>query len=81
MMMKLSEQRSIALGASRSKMRATGIDPKLATAQDALRILDDSYRIDPDTIAAQWYWNASGNQIKLFEREWRKWIKNQHCMN
>jgi hypothetical protein len=68
--MKLSEQRSIALGAARSVMRAAGINPRQATANDALLTLDDSCRIDFGTIAAQWYLSASSNQIKLFRREW-----------
>ena len=69
--MKLATMRRVAQGAARSQMRRQGIDPKQASAEDALRVLDDIYRVDPELIAALWYGQASDNQIRLFEREWK----------
>ena len=70
--MTLTEKRQIAIQAARSYLRKQGIDPAQASADDALDALDDCYRLDAQTIASQWYWNASNRQILLFRREWRQ---------
>lgn len=75
--MKLAEMRSIAMGATRSKARAMGIDPTTQSADDMLTILDDVARVIPDAIACQWYSKASEHQIRLFRREWTAWVKRQ----
>ena len=69
--MNQAEMRQIALRAARSRMRMMGIEPESSDSDDALAVLDDSYRVAPDTIAAIWYGNASDNQIKMFKREWK----------
>ena len=73
--MTLREKRATALGAVRSQMRRMGIDFKSETANDALTVLDDIARTEPNLIASEWYLNASDNQIALFKREWRKHIE------
>lgn len=70
--MNKSEMRHIAGGAVRSEARRTGRNPDELTTKEALQILDDLYRMEPALIAAMWYGEASDNQIKLFEREWRQ---------
>lgn len=64
-----AEQRRIAIGAVRSEMRRYGEDPKAQTAERALIVLDDIAR-QFQGIAAQWYIDASKNQINLFKKEW-----------
>ena len=66
----LAEQRKIAIAAVRSEMRRYGDDPKQKSAEFALTVLDDIARSEPGKVSAQWYINASNNQIRLFEREW-----------
>lgn len=68
-----AEMRRIALGAARARLARAGIDPMLATSDDALNSLDDALREDPGLVAAQWYANATDNQLLAFGREWRKW--------
>jgi hypothetical protein len=64
------------MSAARAQLRSTGftqaeIDLSV-TAGSALQSLDDVIRIDPDTIAAQWYSNATPRQIRLFHIEWKR---------
>jgi hypothetical protein len=68
-----AEMRDIALGAIRSQARQMNIEPETMDADEALTVLDDIYRVDPDIIASVWYGEASDNQIKMFKREWRQW--------
>jgi hypothetical protein len=75
--MNQSEMRQIAIGATRSQLRRLNIDPRKASSDDALEALDDIYRVEPELIASLWYGNASDNQIRLFRREWEKWLKPQ----
>ena len=75
-----TEQRQIAAGAARSIMRRAGMQPISAPADDALIVLDDLTRSAPDTIAAQWYLQASDNQIALFRREWRDYARKRAGM-
>lgn len=72
-----AEMRSIALGAARARLKRAGIDPMEATADGALNALDDALREAPGLVAAQWYANATDNQLTLFVREWRKWQRQQ----
>lgn len=69
------QMREIALGSARSICRARGVDIKLVGQIDALRILDDLARSEPDKIASIWYMNASGYQIDAFQKEWNAWKK------
>ena len=70
--MRKQEMRKIALGAVRSQARRQGQNPASMSAADALAVLDDMYRMDPALIASMWYGEASENQLKLFEQEWRQ---------
>jgi len=74
--MTLTEKRQIAIQAARSYLRKQGTNPIWASADDALEALDDCYRLDVQTVASQWYWNASNRQVLLFRWEWR-----QHNVN
>jgi hypothetical protein len=65
-------RRQIAIGAARSQMKKMGIDPKTETSSDALTVLDDIARCEPNLIASKWYNKASDNQITLFKRDWTK---------
>ena len=71
--MNKAQQRRIAIGAIRSELRRQNQDPKSVNANDALLMLDDLLRSEPNLVASQWYDDASANQIVLFKREWRKW--------
>ena len=79
--MNKTTQREIAISAARSYLREQGIDPLTCDSLDALEALDDLERLDGETIAAQWYRDATPNQIKLFEREWRKWRRGWTATN
>lgn len=65
-----TEMRGIARGAARAYLRDMGIDPDDATAEDALRALDDLARTEPELVASRWYNDATERQYKLFVREW-----------
>lgn len=68
-----AQQREIALSAVRGEIRsAQHRDPSKVSAQDALLILDDIARRDPDLIAAMWYLAASETQLRAFVRDWRR---------
>ena len=67
--MKFSEQRAIAAGAARSIIRAKSLDNTLENAEC---VLDELARVEPEKIAAQWWLNASENQVNLFRSEWRR---------
>lgn len=69
--MNQQQQREIALGATRSEARRQHFDVDTLSANDALAILDDLLRKEPDLIASKWYAQASDNQIKSFKREWK----------
>ena len=71
------EQREIATSAARAYLRRQGIDPMTTGPESGLAALDDLLRLDEDTIAAQWYKDASENQFKLFKRGWRAWRKKR----
>jgi hypothetical protein len=68
--------REIALRAARAMLRHSSIAPETASADEALKALDDLYRVKPDLIASQWYDLASGNQLRLFRRDWREWQRD-----
>ncbi len=70
-----AEYRKIALGAIRSQARSQHIDPETMSAEDALAILDDLYRMTPNLVASLWYGQASDSQVKIFKREWDAWKK------
>ena len=71
-----TELRQIAIGAARSYLREKGVDPTTASAQSALTALDDVAR-DSSLVVSGWYKAASGNQIKLFSQEWRRWQREK----
>lgn len=71
--MNKKEMRETAIGAARSQARRNGCRPENLSAKEALGVLDDIYRVDPQVVASIWYGNASDNQIKLFCREWNAW--------
>ncbi len=73
--MNQTEKRQTAIGATRSQMRSMGIDPKTETAADALTVLDDIARTEPNLVASEWYINASENQFKLFTKEWNQYLR------
>jgi len=71
--MNMQEKRSIALGAARSQLRHMGISiDRSVTFHDALCVLDDLNKAEPDLIASQWYANASECQITLLRRDWKR---------
>ena len=72
------EQREIAAGAARSQLRKMGFELKNATADSAFATLDDMTRTEPNLIASKWYLNASENQFKLFESEWKSTIEKRY---
>ncbi len=83
----LDEMRSIAIGAARSKAREMDMDLSLRTAEDMLTILDDMLRAEMQSSkpahrswATSWYEQASETQIRLFKRDWLKWIHSQNEM-
>ncbi len=67
------EKRRIALGATRSEARRKNLDPTTLKAEDAIKVLDDLSRKEPDLLACQWYTAASERQMKTFKREWNAW--------
>ena len=69
------EARKIALGATRSYLRKQGIDPGTAGVEDALKALDDLQNAYPGKICAKFSEFASITQIKLFIRDWKKWLR------
>lgn len=74
--MKQSEMRKVAAQAARSELRKRELEPTLGSAE---HILDDLARSEPDLIASMWWKGASDNQIKLFRREWRGWLRLNPC--
>lgn len=72
--------RKIALGATRSYLRKQGIDPGTAGVEDALRALDDLQRAYPGKICAKFSEFASITQIKLFIRDWKKWLREAESL-
>ncbi len=66
----LKQQRQEAIKIARRQARQMNIDPDSITASDALAILDDVARVEPDLIASRWYLAATDNQVRLFRREW-----------
>ncbi len=75
--MRQAEQRSIALGAVRSQLRRLHIDLATVSAEEALAVLDDLHRAEPDLLACIWYEQASDHQIRLFRREWKRQFSPQ----
>ena len=73
--MNQTEKRQTAIGATRSQMRTMGINPKSENSQEALTVLDDIARSEPNLIASEWYIEASDNQIKLFRQDWNQYLK------
>lgn len=66
----IDTRRNFAKGAVRSESRKHGwgkISP-----EDALLVLDDLNRTEPELLASQWYAKASETQIKKFKREREK---------
>ena len=75
----MQEKRSIALGAARSQLRHMGISlDRSVTFDDALCVLDDLYKAEPDLIASQWYANASEYQLTLLRRDWERQFAPTH---
>ncbi len=71
--MNMKEKRAIALGAAKSQLRRIGVTFETSVPfTDALAVLDDLHRSEPDLIASQWYATASDNQIKLLRRDWKR---------
>jgi len=70
--MNKSRQRNIALSCIRSVLRSNDADFLSISEKDALDILDDLARTEPDLIASIWYLSASENQVNLFKKEWNK---------
>ena len=74
----MEEMRRIALGAVRSYLRQMKIDPLTATADDAEKALDDICRTEDSLIVHTWWVQCnSGNQTRLFCREWREWQRTE----
>ena len=73
--MNQTEKRQTAIGATRSQMRTMGINPKSENSQEALTVLDDNARSEPNLIASEWYIEASDNQIRLYKKDWNEYIK------
>jgi hypothetical protein len=67
------QNREIALGAVRSRMRASGLYPERQSGKTALTFIDEIAREAPETRAAKWYVSATDNEICLFIRDWKKW--------
>ena len=66
-------QRHIAIQAARSQLRSMGFTTDEMTSQSAQEALDDLSRSEPELVASEWYAEASNNQVKLFNREWKAW--------
>jgi len=56
---------------ARSLLRELGKDPKDISPDEALVVLDDFERTNPNHDASVWYRTATDNQIRLFKREWQ----------
>jgi hypothetical protein len=70
-------QREMAIRATRSQARKQGIEPLEMTADQALAVLDDIARSEPDLVASHWYHSASDAQITLFKSDWKRWVASQ----
>lgn len=70
--MKKHEMRKTAQGAVRSEIRRQERNPLNLSSKEALVVLDDLCRAEPTLVASMWYAEASKNQIKLFEQEWKR---------
>jgi len=70
--MKKHEMRKTAQGAVRSEVRQQKRNPRDLSSKEALVVMDDLCREEPTLVASVWYAEASENQIKLFEQEWRR---------
>lgn len=84
----LADQRKIAMGAARSQLKRAGFTcheiDRTISAVAALEALDEILRIDPDTIAAQWYDIATTShphQIRLFHIDWKKYQDGYKLMD
>lgn len=71
--MKKAEQRRVAIGAARARLRKYDHDPVDATWEDALAELDALLQEDKTLVAAMWYASATDAQVNLFRREWNRW--------
>lgn len=75
-----TEQRELALSATRGVARQKKFNPEKLSADDMLLLLDDWSRTDRgESPACNWYRQASDNQIRLYKREhnaWVRWTKN-----
>jgi hypothetical protein len=69
------QNREIAIGAVRSKMRSDGLYPERQTAKTALAVLDDISRVESEKRYAIWYKECTDNEITLFIRDWNLWRK------
>jgi hypothetical protein len=67
--------RVIAIGATRAYLRLCGIDPKCTSVKNALKSLDELQRAYPGKICAYFSEYASETQVKLFIRDWKRWLK------
>jgi hypothetical protein len=66
----IAARRGFAIRAARSEARRHNW--ATLTADEALQVLDDLYRSEPELIASQWYAKASKTQLNLFVKEWDK---------
>ncbi len=71
-----ANMRHIAVQAARSQLRKMGTDPAGVASGDALEVLDDLARTEPELIASQWYSEADDAEVTRFEREWRQWRRD-----
>ena len=68
----LAEKRQAAIQAARAYLNRMGIPPDTRPADSGLAALEDVARIQPDSLAAQWYKSAGDRQIELFRRDWAR---------
>ena len=62
----------MAMGAVRNELLRTARIDAETSADEALDVLDDLARTEPELVASQWYLHASNSQLILFAREWNK---------
>jgi len=72
----MEQAREVALRTVLSILRENGQDPTQVTADDALLVLDDLCRSEPQLVASYWYGKASERQFRLFGKEWNARISN-----
>lgn len=71
------DKREIAMGAVIANLRNRHFTPEEISDEDALRVLDEIARREPQLIASQWYKTAPDSHLDIFCREWRAWCRSQ----